>query len=235
MLLAIGVIQMLVCGLLLPESHPPSKRIAFHPLALLRSCWHVARGPAFLLLAFAAALSIAPLFAYIGSAPAIILERWHLNETQFYYVFIPVVAGFMGASVVGSHMAGRVPRPRQIALGFGLMFFSAVTGLVAHLLWDHTPILLTQLLLFCVAIGVQLSNPILSLEMLDMHPLARGSAASVQAFISLGIGGVMMGMIAPVLHGNLGLLALISLAAYLIAWFAWRAGRRLRDGRRAGA
>ena len=53
-------------------------------------------------------------------------------------------------------------------------------------------------------------------------------AASVQAFISLGIGGVMMGMVAPILHGNLGMLALISLAAYLIAWFAWRGGQMLR-------
>jgi DHA1 family bicyclomycin/chloramphenicol resistance-like MFS transporter len=229
LLLVIGVIQLFVCGFLLPESHPPSKRIAFHPVALLRSCWHVARGPAFLLLAFSAALSIAPLFAYIGSAPAIILERWHLNETQFYYVFIPVVAGFMGASVVGSNMAGRVPRRKQITLGFGLMFFSAIAGLVAHFLADQTPILLTQGLLFCVAIGVQLSNPILSLEMLDMHPLARGAAASVQAFISLGIGGVMMGMVAPILHGNLGLLALISLVAYAIAWLAWRSARALRN------
>ena len=232
LLLAIGATQLVVCSLLLPETHPPSKRIKFHPLTLLRSCWQVAGDRAFMLLAFAAALSIAPLFAYIGSTPSIILDVWKLKETQFHIVFVPVVLGFMVASLVGSHMAGRVTRPRQIAIGFGLLFLSGGGELLAHGFADqHAPILFTQLMLFSLALGVQLSNPVLSLQMLDMHPLGRGAAASVAAFIVLGVGAVTMGMIAPVLQGDLRLLAWISLAAYSLAWMAWRGGQALNKGR----
>ncbi len=87
-------------------------------------------------------------------------------------------------------------RQRQIGIGFGLIFFSAILAVVAHSWSDGPLILLTQLLLFCMAIGAQLTNPVLSLEMLDMHPQARGAAASVGAFVTLGIGAVMMGMLA---------------------------------------
>jgi DHA1 family bicyclomycin/chloramphenicol resistance-like MFS transporter len=225
-LLAMGLIQLTLCALLLPETHPKSKRTAFHPVVLLRGCWQIARDPASLLLAFAAALSIGPLFAWIGATPAVILERWHLKETQFYYVFIPIVAGFMIASIVGGRIAGLVARPRQVAWGFGFMFGGAIVSLAAHSIWHGPLIGLTQVVLFCMALGVQLSNPIVSLEMLDMHPLARGSAASVQAFVSLGIGAVTGGMIAPLLNGNLQLLSAISVVVCAVAWFTWRAGRR---------
>ncbi len=228
LLLLVGLALMVVCMLLLPETHPKSKRIAFHPVTLLRSCWHVASGPAYLLLALSAAFSIAPLFAFIGSTPTIILERWHLKETQFYYVFIPVVAGFMVSSLLGGAMAGKVPRVRQLALGFALLFFSAIVLLVVHGFTGLAPIPLVQGLLFCMALGVQLTSPILSLEMLDMHPLARGAAASVQAFVSLGVGGMMMGVVAPFLHGDLMLLSWIALGLYAASWLAWRGSSALR-------
>ncbi len=225
-LLAMGLTQLLLCALLLPESHPQEKRIAFHPVVLLRSCWQVARDPTFRRLAIAVALSMAPLFLWIGSTPAVILERWQLKETQFYYVFIPIVVGFVVASIVGGRIAGRVPRQRQIAWGFGFLFGGSIVALVAHSIWGGTLIVLTQAVLFSMALGVQLSNPILSLEMLDRHPLARGAAASVQSFITLGIGAVTGGMIAPLLHGHLQLLAGISAVVCAIAWLAWRAGVR---------
>ena len=227
LLLVIGVTLLTLCALLLPETHPPEKRTEFHPVVLVRNCWQVASGSAFMLLAISASLSIAPLFAWIGSTPAIILERWHLKETQFHYVFIPVVAGFMVASLVGRTIAGRIPRPRQIAIGFGLLFGGAIVALVAQSLPDRAAILLTQCSLFGMSLGVQLSNPILSLDMLDMHPLSRGAAASVQSFVTLIVGAVMMGMIAPVLHGDLRLLGLISLVVTGFAWLAWRGGAKL--------
>jgi DHA1 family bicyclomycin/chloramphenicol resistance-like MFS transporter len=229
LLLGMGLIQLTLCALLLPETHPKSRRTAFHPMSLLRNCWHVARERAFLLLAIAVALSIAPMFIWIGSTPAVILERWHLKETQFYYVFIPIVAGFMLASIVGGRIAGNVPRPRQIGWGFRFMLGGAGMSLVAHSLFNGELIPVTQVALFCMALGVQLSNPILSLEMLDMHPLARGAAASVQSFITLGVGAITGGMIAPLLRGNLQLLSAISLAMCALALLAWRGSVALRS------
>lgn len=235
LMLTLGVLLLMVSALLLPETHPREKRIPFHPGSLLRSCWKVASDPSFLLLAAGSALAMAPLFTYIGSTPAIIMERWQLKETQFHYVFIPVVAGFMTASLLGSTMAGRVPRQRQLALGFTLVSTAAITSVVAHQLSDGMLIPLTQVVLYCMAIGAQITSPVMSLEMLDMHPLARGAAASVSAFVMLGIGAVMMGMIAPLLHGDLTLLAWISLASCGLAASAWRIGQRLRNRHAAAA
>jgi len=227
-LLVMGLTQLLLSALLLPETHPKSRRIEFHPVVLLKSCWSVARDAAYFRLAIAVALSMAPMFVWIGATPAVILERWQLKETQFYYVFIPIVAGFMLAAFTSGRLAGRIPRQRQIAWGFSLMISGALVSLIAHSLSHAALIPLTQLVLFSMALGVQLSNPILSLEMLDRHSLARGAAASVQSFITLGVGAVTGGMVAPLLNGNLQLLSAISLAVSLVACMAWRAGLALR-------
>jgi DHA1 family bicyclomycin/chloramphenicol resistance-like MFS transporter len=228
MLVVMGATLVLVTSLLMPETHPPEKRTPVHPAAQARSCLHVAGQPAFLLLAISAALAIASVFIYIGSAPAIILERWHLSETQFYYLFIPIVGGLMSSSFVGGRVAGRVGRPQILKAGFLLLCVSASIGALAHFVTGNVPVLLSQLLWYFMAFGAQLTYPILSLEMIDMHPQARGAAASVQSFIALGVGAVVMGVVAPLVHGNLGYLSMISLAGSLVAWITWRAGVALR-------
>jgi MFS transporter, DHA1 family, multidrug resistance protein len=231
MLVVMGAALVVITYLLLPETHPPSKRTPVHPAALAWRCGHAAGQPAFLLLALSAALAIASVFIYIGSAPAIILETWHLSETQFYYLFIPIVGGLMSASFVSRQIAGRVSRTHHLQVGFALLCVSALVGAVAHLFTADVPILLSQLLWFVMAFGAQMTFPILSLVMIDMHPTARGAAASVQSFIALGIGAVVMGVVAPMLHGNLSLLAWVSLAGSVVAWMSWRAGVLL--GRRS--
>jgi len=230
MLVVLGAALVLLTSLLLPETHPPEKRTPVHPKALAQSCLHVGGQPAFLLLAVSAALAIASVFIYIGSAPAIILEQWGLSETQFYYLFIPIVGGLMSASFIGGQIAGRVSRDHHLQAGFTLLCISAATGAVAHIVTDNVPILLSQSLWFVMAFGAQLTYPILSLVMIDMHPEARGAAASVQSFIALGIGAVVMGVVAPLLHGDLALLSWVSLVGSLVAWMTWRAGTALRRG-----
>jgi len=232
MLVVMGAALVVMTSLLMPETHPPEKRTPVHPAALARSCLHIAGQPAFMLLAVSAALAIASVFIYIGSAPAIILERWHLSETQFYYLFIPIVGGLMSSSFVGGRVAGRVDRPQILKAGFILLCVSAIVGAGAQFLSGNVPILLSQVLWFFMAFGAQLIYPILTLEMIDMYSKARGAAASVQSFIALGVGAVVMGVVAPLMHGNLGYLSVISLAGSVVAWMTWRAGVSLR--RRSG-
>jgi MFS transporter, DHA1 family, multidrug resistance protein len=232
MLVVLGAVLVLLTSLLLPETHPPEKRTPVHPAALASSCLRVASQPAFLLLAFSAALAFASVFIYIGSSPAIILQQWHLSETQFYYLFVPIVGGLMTASFAGGRLAGRVGRPQILKVGFLLLCISALIGALAHVVTDDVPKLLSQVLWFVMAVGAQLTYPILSLEMIDMFPQARGAAASVQSFIALGVGAVVIGLIAPLLHGDLGYLSMVSLFWSLVAWVTWRAGVSLR--RRSG-
>src|SRR5690606_17674122 len=229
MLVVLGGILMVACMSLLPETHPPERRTPFKVRVLIGSCWRVATGASFFLMAISAALAIAAVFIYIGSAPAIILDVWGLRETQVLYIFIAVVAGFMIASFASGRMAGRMRRATQLQIGFGLLCFAGGVGVLAHSLMEGgAPVLLVQLLWFCMALGAQLTYPVLSLEMIDMHPEARGAAASVQSFVALGIGALVMGMVAPMLEGDLTALAWISLTGGVVAWLAWRLGRSLR-------
>jgi MFS transporter, DHA1 family, multidrug resistance protein len=228
MLVVIGAALVLTCALLLPESHPKSKRTKFEVGALAKSCWHVGTQPAYFLLAIAAALALGTLFMYIGSAPFIILERWHLQETQFHYIFIPVVIGFMLSSWIGGRIAETVTRDRQLRIGFGLLLLSCAISAATHLFVAQLPILLVQILWCGMALGAQMTYPVLTLEMIDMFPHARGAAASVQSFVALGVGGLLMGVVAPLLQGDLHLLAWISLAMGGVAWFAWRWGMDLQ-------
>jgi hypothetical protein len=62
------------------------------------------------------------------------------------------------------------------------------------------------------AVGVQLIMPILVLRMLDLFPMSRGSAASVQSCVMLLTGAGCIGLVVPGLAGSLALLAAGSLA-----------------------
>jgi hypothetical protein len=103
-------------------------------------------------------------------------------------------------------------------------FVCAAVQLVLH----PIPVLLQQVIWYAMALGTQLLYPILTLEMLDMHPQVRGAAASVQTFIALGVGALGMGVVAPLLHGDLRLLSWLSLGLTLSAVLVWRVGEALR-------
>jgi DHA1 family bicyclomycin/chloramphenicol resistance-like MFS transporter len=92
------------------------------------------------------------------------------------------------------------------------------------------PILLQQVILAVIAFGVQLASPTLSLRMLDLFPLARGSAASVQSCVSIAISALVFGVISPVLSGSMLTLAGGSFIAALVGFGLWHlAQRSLRE------
>jgi DHA1 family bicyclomycin/chloramphenicol resistance-like MFS transporter len=228
MLVVLGLTLSIITYFALPETHPASARTRFHPITLVRTCWRVTSRPAYLLFAIAAALAMASLFIYVGSAPAIIIDHWHLSETQFHKLFFPIVGGFVCASFAAGRFAGRVPRTTQTKIGFGLLCASALIGVTGHLLFGEAPIPMVQIGWFLMACGAQLIYPVLSLEMLDMFPKARGAAASVQSFIALAVGAIVMGLLAPLLNGDLAHLALFSLTCGVVAWSCWRWGHWLQ-------
>jgi DHA1 family bicyclomycin/chloramphenicol resistance-like MFS transporter len=224
----LGVTLIAVAWFMLPETHPPEKRTAFKPSALASSCWRVGSNPIYFLLSLSAALTFASILIYIGSSPAIILEQWHLKETQFYYLFVPIIGGFMVASIVSGRMAGNISRLRQLQLAFGLTTLGTALSFLSQTFLGSAPLLLTQMLLFVTAFGTQLIFPLLSLQMIDMYPNARGAASSVQAFIALGVGALVMGLVAPAINGSMPQLAIISLVGNVLAYASWRAAEALR-------
>lgn len=221
-----GVVLAVTSYYKLPETHPPERRPHLHAPTLARTALRVAGNGEFLLLAMAMGANFAAMMCYIGAAPAVVLDRWHLSETQFAWLFLPIISGFVIGAWISGRMAGRVPLARQARLGFVISLTGAALTFALNALAAATPPLpLQQFLLLVIAVGVQLVSPTLTLRMLDLFPHARGSAASVQSCISIVISAIVFGGLSPLVSGSLLTLSETSLCAALIGFALWRAAQ----------
>jgi DHA1 family bicyclomycin/chloramphenicol resistance-like MFS transporter len=208
--------------LLLPETHPKEKRPHLHVETLARTAWSVVRHREFLLLAFAMGANFAALMIFVGAAPSVVVDHWHLTETEFANLFIPVIGGLISAAFVSGRMAGRFTYAQQSRLGFILALSGSSVMTLSFVALKAPPILIQQFLIAFIAFGVQLAGPTLSLRMLDLFPLARGSAASVQSCVSIAISALVFGFIAPILSDSMLWLAIGSFCSALIGFGLWR-------------
>ena len=99
------------------------------------------------LLALAAGMNFATTMSFVGSAPAIVLDNWKLDETQFAWLFVPVVAGFLIGAAMAGRLAGRIEPARQVNVGLGVAVVAGLRGVTLYGFVASPPILLQQLLL----------------------------------------------------------------------------------------
>jgi DHA1 family bicyclomycin/chloramphenicol resistance-like MFS transporter len=217
LLAALGLALVLACYRLLPETHPPERRVPLRAGALAAASWRIVRDPRFLLLTLCGSLHFVAVMIYIGSAPAIVLDIWGLRETQFAQLFVPVIGGFTLGAVLSGRIAGRLSPSRQIFAGLLLSGSMAAASLLLNLAWGAPPRLLQQLGMFGTSLGVQMVFPPLTLRVLDLYPAWRGSVASVQSFVQLSIGSLVMGAVAPAVNGSMAGIVGVSAAAIALA------------------
>src|SRR5579862_3747576 len=101
----IGVALSLASYLKLPETHPQSKRVQLHVGQLARNAWDVMRNTEFLTLAVAMGANFAAIMTFIGAAPAVVVDHWHLRDTQFAWLVGPVIGGFVAGAWISGKMA----------------------------------------------------------------------------------------------------------------------------------
>ncbi len=223
----LGVLLVTLSYLRLPETHPAERRVPLNAGMLGRTLWRVASRREFMLLALTAGINFAAMLTFIGAAPAIVLEHWHLTETQFAWLFVPLIIGISGGAWISGRLAGRIPADRQVALGFTLAIAGTSLSVMLHGVFDAPPIVAQQVLIAVIATGVQVVIPILALRMLDLFPDARGSAASVQSCVILATGAIGIGAVVPALNHSMLYLSAGSFACTLVAFAFWRLARRL--------
>jgi len=208
--------------LLLPETHPREKRPHLHVGTLARTAWSVVCHREFLLLAVAMGANFAALMLFVGAAPSVVVDHWHLPETGFANLFIPVIGGLIGSAFLSGRLAGRVTFAQQSRLGFKLALSGSAVMILLCGALAEPPLIAQQFLIAFIAFGVQLAGPTLSLRMLDLFPHARGSAASVQSCVSIAISALIFGFVAPLLSDSMLSLAIGSFSAALIGFGLWR-------------
>lgn len=208
--------------ILLPETHPFERRAKLDFGGLGRTIWHIASDRTFMMYALALGTTFSAMIMFIGAAPAIVLGHWHLAETQFAYVFVPLIIGIMGGAFLSGKLAGRVEGTKQIKIGYTLTLAGGVLSVMLQAFVDSPPIFPQQVFITVMALGVQLMMPIYALRMLDMFPEVRGSAASVQSCVMLGVGALFLGGIVPAISHSMALLTLGALIAAMIGFLIWR-------------
>jgi len=220
-----GAVLVVASYFKLPETHPPERRPRLHAPELTRTALRVIGHKEFLLLALAMGANFASMMCFIGAAPVVVLEHWHLRETQFAWLFLPIISGFVIGAWISGRLAGRVAHSWQCRLGFSLSLTGASLTVALHALLAAPPLPVQQMLLTLMAVGVQLVSPVLGLRMLDLFPQARGSAASVQSCISIVISAMVFGVLVPLVSGSLLTLSEASLCAALSGFGLWRSAQ----------
>lgn len=210
----------LATALALPETHPPAVRVPLRLRPLLHSNAAILRNRQFLRLGLAGGCNFAALFIYISSAPAFVLDILRLNEQQFGWFFVPMIAGMSLGAFASGRMAGRVSGARAIRIGFAVCIGANLINLGYNLVatptapWAVLPLSLN-------AFGVSLVFPILTLAVLDMYPRQRGAASSMQMVSGLAINSTVAGLISPWVSHSPRLIALTAAGMALLAWLIW--------------
>lgn len=224
-LAAFAALLLALCALLLPETHPRAARLPLAPRPLLARYGAIIADPDFLLLAATIIFSFAGLFVYVASAPGFILGVLRLDQSQFYWLFVPAISGLVLGSTLAGRLAGRLSTRATLNIGNAIMLGAAFANVViawrvvpARVPWAVLPI-------GVAGIGLNFIAPTVNLLVIDRFPQFRGSASSVQACLSLTFCALLAGVVAPWLSDSAPGLALASLLLYALGFVAWRCYR----------
>ena len=204
----------------LPETLHAGQRQPFNVRNLMQGYWQLGSSPRFLLLALASGVPFNGMFLYVMCVPAFLGESLGLAPTQFFWFFILTIAGIMGGAFLSGRLAGHITPRRQIRYGFTIMLVVSLANVAANFIfepnawWALWPISI-------FSFGWALMVPVVTLLVLDMYPLRRGMASSLQAVIASTANGVVAGAVAPLVMHSPRALAVTSLLMMSVGLAAW--------------
>jgi MFS transporter, DHA1 family, multidrug resistance protein len=219
----------------LPESLPEHLRHSFHPAKLARAYVSTLRQPAFILMCVAMAAGGGGFLLYVATAPDVVMNILKLSETQFGWMFVPMVSGLILGAAVSGKLAGRIRPAHAVRLGFAFMAAGAVVNLLANtLVPPRIPWAVFPLAIY--TFGFSLVIPVVTIESLDLVPHRRGLAASLQGFSHVLVFALISSLVAPLVYRSgakhavgLAVLMLISYLAYVAGHAAVAAAHRSTD------
>jgi DHA1 family bicyclomycin/chloramphenicol resistance-like MFS transporter len=208
----------------LPETHPPERRLPLHAGLLMGNYVAMLRHRRFVWLVAVTTLNFAALFLYIASAPAVVMVHLGMGEADFGWFFVPVISGMLAGAWATGRAAGRFTARTMVLAGF-LSCLVATVGNLAYAAtvpdyaypWAVVPLML-------LSFGIALVFPQLMLQLLDLYPAQRGSASSMQAFLSLMFQAGVAGLLSPMLSASPLFLAIAAAALSVAAFALWRWG-----------
>jgi len=223
-LVLLACAQMVMALRMLPETLPREKRQPLHLGNLLKGYTAVMLNPGFIAMSLCGAFFFAGFFLYIMSAPVFLPRHLHLGETQFGWLFVPLVTGMILGSVVAVRLSHRLSPHRIICTAFAISALAALLNLAANL-WLPTTLATRIPQLAIHTFAQNIAFPALTILALDMYPSRRGMASSCQGFIQTLIMGLGAGLLVPLLWDSTLHLATAMAAVWVISFAAYLAYR----------
>ncbi|MGY4719264.1 multidrug effflux MFS transporter [Naumannella huperziae] len=220
----LGGLGLLLVGVVivaLPESHPVERRTPLSIRALLGSMAGVVRTARFHRVTWAGAFLFGAYFLYIGSAAIVVVDLLGQGETDFWKLFLPMIAGFMAGAFVSGRTAGRLSRNRGVAIGIAIQLGAAALGVVLMLAPALRTLPWAVIAPAILGFGVSLAFPPIQLAVVDMFPNARGAATSIAAFLTLALNALTAGLLAPVITSSLLAMAIAVLGFTILGALFW--------------
>ena len=207
---------------LLPESHPPERRVPLRVGEVVRGLTAVLRVPAFHRMAWAGTLVFGAQFLYIGGAAIFVVDLLGEGELDFWKLFLPMI----GAMVVGSVVSGRLGRmvtsPRLVSVGYAVSTAGALLGIAVALTPAGEVLPWAALGISLVAFGNGLAFPNIQLLMLDLVPTRRGAVMSASSFVTLVFNAASAALLAPYAGRSVLGFAVAAAVCVVLGWAFWR-------------
>jgi len=176
--------------------------------------------PHYLRLVFILATAFSSFFLYVAGAPTLLFDVLHLQPTQFYILFIPVVTGIMLGAFLSNQLISRYTNRQMINIFLSMMLVIAAINLTLSLsLKASLATLLIPLALYSLSLATIM--PILSIMIIDCFPKNRGAASAMQSFIHMGFNSISVSFIVALLGASLANFATAQIALVSIAFLLW--------------
>ncbi len=221
-----AVVVLAAVMLLLPETHPPTRRTPLSTRALVSAVTDASKDASVRRLLLVSSFNFAALFTYISAAPAFIVDHLHLGPGDFGWLFVPVVTMMIVGSWLTGRLAGRISGPRFLTLGFGV----AVLGGVVQLALDVVGLRTLPWVLVgpvTTGLGIALVFPIVTLVLLEVRPRHRGTLSSMQSFSNTMLNAIVAGALVPLVSASLAGLTGAAVTFSIAGWLVWARHHRM--------
>ncbi len=219
---ALAVLLLVGSIVLLPESHPPERRVPLRVGEVVTGLLAVVTVPAFHRMAWAGTLVFGAQFLYIGGAAIFVVDLLGEGELDFWKLFVPMI----GAMVVGSVLSGRLGRlvtsTQLVSVGYAVSGAGALLGIVVALTPAGAVLPWAAAGVALVALGNGLAFPNIQLLMLDLVPTRRGAVMSAGSFVTLVFNAASAALLAPYAGRSVLGFAVAAAVCVLLGWVCWR-------------
>jgi DHA1 family bicyclomycin/chloramphenicol resistance-like MFS transporter len=214
-----GVACGVVVWRLLPETLPALRRVRLGPSEQVARYGTVIVERSFITHALIGGCSLFGLFAYLGGAPGVFIDRFHLSPATFGMLFGACAAGFIAASQINPWLTRRLGPGRVIRI-FVRIYVLAIVALVAIAFARTGPwwAVAAPILVSMVAMGFVLPNA--TVGALSRHAAHAGSASALIGTMQYCLGavsGLLVGVAADGTARPMALLMLLGAVGAAIA------------------